>query len=61
MDKKSREPLEPCQLRIFTDRNSSKIRMALTFDVLKNCSLFKYKEYSFLCIKTASKNNPDLL
>jgi hypothetical protein len=49
MKKWKKEPqfLELCPLCIFTDRNRLKIRMALAFDVLKNCSLFHYEEYPF--------------
>jgi hypothetical protein len=53
--KRAVNPWSHVRCAFFADRNRSKIRIALTFDVLKNPSLFKYKEYSVLCIKTFSK------
>jgi hypothetical protein len=46
MWKSKKEPWNPGAMSVvhFTDRNHSKIRMALTFDVLKNRSLFHYEE-----------------
>jgi hypothetical protein len=43
------------------DRNHLKIRMALTFDVLKNRSLFLYEELSVFYVFKVSVNDSDFL